>query len=136
MKEDTSSPTVMQESLMATCIIKSMERRNVDIAIMPGTFLQTYMVHGDRTVCVSICSVLADIFFSIYPENFVYKVVLEGGHKVFYTSLKNYLYSSLIASLLLWRDMSVALGSWSFKPNPYGICVVNKKVNRKQCKIY
>ena len=54
-KEETSSPTVMQESLMVTCIIDAMEVHDVDVANIPDSFLHTDMVHGYRTVRVMLC---------------------------------------------------------------------------------
>ena len=53
-----------------------------------------------------------------------------------YSSLKKALYGALIAGLLFWWDMYGALGCWGFKPNPYDSCVMNKTVDKKQCKIF
>ena len=55
----------MQEILMVTWIIDEMEGREVDIADIPGTFLQMDMVHGNRIVRVRICGILADLLVSI-----------------------------------------------------------------------
>ena len=68
----------MQKSLMVTCIINAMEGRDVVFADISSVFLHTDMVHGDRTVRVSIGGVLADSLVNIYPEKFTDKVVLEG----------------------------------------------------------
>ena len=37
----------------------------MDIADIPGTFLQMDMVHGNRIVRVRICGILADLLVSI-----------------------------------------------------------------------
>ena len=62
-----SSPTAMQEILMVTYIINVMEVRDVDIADITDAFLQTDMAHGNCTVSVRICVVLADILVKIDP---------------------------------------------------------------------
>ena len=66
-KEDTSSPTVMKEILMVTCIINVMEVGDVAVTDIPGAFLQTDMVHGDGIVCVRLCGVLADLLVKNDP---------------------------------------------------------------------
>ena len=55
--------------------------------------------------------------------------------KVIYAALKKALYGTLIANLLFWWDLSGVLVSWGFKTNPYDSCVMNKKVDGKQCTI-
>ena len=64
----------MQERLMVTCIIDEMEERNATITDIPGAFLHMDMVHGDHTVYVRICCVLADILVRIDPSNCVEKL--------------------------------------------------------------
>ena len=53
-----------------------------------------------------------------------------------YAVPKKALYGALIASLLFWRDMSGALQSWGFEPNPYDRSVMNKTVGGKQFTIF
>ena len=125
----------MQEILVIICIINDIEGCNVAIGDIPGAFIQTDMVHRDCTVCVRICGVFADLLVKIYPSKFVEKVILEGGQKVIYVVLKKALYGALIVILLFWRDLSGALRSWGFEPNPCDICVMNKTVGGKQCTI-
>ena len=52
-----------------------------------------------------------------------------------YKSLKQTLYSALIANLLFWRDLSGALRYWGFNTNPHEISVVKKTFDGKQCTI-
>ena len=135
MKEETSFPTFVQESLMATFIINAIEGCNMAAVNISGAFIHTDMVHGDRIVRVRLCGVLADIMVKIDPTNFVEKVVLEDGKKVIYVVLKKYIYGALIASLLFWRDMSGELVYWGFKPNLYDSCVMKNMVYGRQCTI-
>ena len=130
-KEETSPPTFMQERLRVTFIIDAMEGRDVDIVNIPDAFLQTDMVHGNSIVRVRLCGVLADILVNIDPLKFGDKAILEGRHKVIYADLNKALYVALIASLLFWRDLSGALGSWGFEPDLYDNCVMNKTVDGK-----
>ena len=53
-----------------------------------------------------------------------------------YADLKKDLYGDLIASLLFWKNMSGAMGSCVFKPNPYTSCAMNKTMDGKQCMIF
>ena len=57
----------MKEILMVTCIINVMEVGDVAVTDIPGAFLQTDMVHGDRIVCVRLCGVLADLLVKNDP---------------------------------------------------------------------
>ena len=53
-----------------------------------------------------------------------------------YVFLKKAPYGALIVILLFWQDLSGALRSWGFEPNPYDICIMNETVGGKQCTIY
>ena len=101
----------MWDILMATCIIDVIEGRDEDITDIPGAFLQTDMIHCNRTVCVRLCDFLADILVNIDPSNFAEKVFLEGGQKMIYAAIKKDLYGALIKSLLFWWDLYGAMGS-------------------------
>ena len=114
-KGETISPTIMQESLMVTCIIDEIEGREVAIADITNTFLQTDMVHSNLTVRVRLFGVFADLLARIDPSKFADKVVLEGGHKVIYavdrllfmteiTTLSSEIYE--IISILHWNHIN------------------------------
>ena len=70
------------------------------VANIIGAFLQIDMVHGDRIVSISLCSVLADLMVKIDPSKFADKVFVEGVQKVIYAALNKYLCGELISSLL------------------------------------
>ena len=106
-----SSPAVIQESLVVTCIINAMEGRNVAITDITGAFIYTDMVNINYTVRVRLCGVLAHLLVRIDPSNFAENVVLEGGQKVIYAILKEALYGALIASLIFCQDLSRVLQS-------------------------
>ena len=46
-KEDTSSPTMLTEGLILSCVIGAMKCRDVATADIPVVFLQTYYDKGD-----------------------------------------------------------------------------------------
>ena len=93
-------------------------------------------MHGNRIVRIGICGILADLLFKIDPVKFSENVFLEGIQKVIYASPKKALYGALTASILFWRDLSGALGSWGLDPNLYCSCVMNKTVDGKKCTIF
>ena len=82
------------------------------------------------SVRIRLCGVLLDMLVNIDSAKFAEKVVLEGGQKVIYASLKKDPYDDLIASLLLWRGMAGAPGSWGDS------CFMNKMMYGKQCTIF
>ena len=83
-----------------------------------GAFIHTDMVHGEPIVRIRLYGVLSNLLVKIDLENFAEKVFLEGEQKVIYAAFKKALYGALIDSLLFWRDLSGALGSWGFDSNP------------------
>ena len=101
-----------------------------------GAFIHTDMVHGEPIVRVRLYGVLSNLLVKIDLENFSEKVFLEGEQKVIYEDLNKDLYGALIASLLLWQDMSGTLRSWGFESNPYESCIMKNMVDGKQCTIF
>ena len=110
-KEETRSPTIMQESLIVIFNINAMEGRDVAVANIPVAFIQKDMMHINQLVCVRLCGVLSYILVRIEPETFVDKVLLEGGQRVIYAALKKALYGALIESLLFSWYLSSVLRS-------------------------
>ena len=117
-KEEKIPPTVIKESLMVTCIIDAMEGCDVAVTNISGAFLYTDTVHVNCIVRTRICGVVKYPMVKIEPTEFAEKVFLDSGQKVIYDPFKKALYGTLIANLLFWRDLSGALGSWGFDPNP------------------
>ena len=125
-----------QGSLIITCFIDAMEGRDVAVSNIPGAFLQMDMVHVNRIVRIRLWGVLVDLLVKIDLVKFSEKLVLEGGQKVIYSSLKKALYGALIASQIFWRDLSGALGSWVFDTNLYDSCIMNKTMDKKYSTIF
>ena len=131
-KEDTSSPTVMTESVMISCTIDAKERRDVATVDIPGAFMQAFM---NEFVVVKLEGPLAKLLEKVKPELYTKFVTVENGKPVIYVRLLKALYGTLQAALLFWKDLSEKLNSWGFEANPYDPCVVNKMIDGKQCTI-
>lgn len=131
-KEDSSSPTVAIESLLLSCVIDAMEKRDVATVDIPGAFMQVDM---DETVYMKLEGEMAELMVKVDPKLYREYVQLEGGKKVLYVELKKALYGTLRAALLFWRKLSEKLQEWGFELNPYDWCVANKQINGKQCTI-
>ena len=105
------------------------------VANIPGAFIHTDTVHGNRIVRARVCVILADLLVKIESAKFVDNFFLEGGQKVIYAALNKSLCGDLIVSLLFWKDLSGALGCWRFEMNLYDSCIMNKSLDGKQCTI-
>ena len=128
-KEESSSPTVANESVLLTCTIDAFENRDVATVDIPGAFLHADM---DGIVHLRIDGAMADLLISLDPEKYTKYVELRNGKKVIFLLLKKALYGTLKASLLFWQLLSQLLISWGFVINPYDHCVANKMVNSSQ----
>ena len=130
-KEETSSPTPSNDSIMISLIIDAMERRIVGTSDVPGAYLNADM--DDFTV-IKITGESVDIFCKM---NSAYEafVVIENGKRVLYLRLKKALYGCIKSALLWYKLFAGTLEGMGFKINPYDTCVANKMVNGKQCTI-
>jgi hypothetical protein len=131
-KEDASAPTVAIESLMLSCTIDAMERRDVATVDIPGAFMQADM---DETVHVKLEGTMAELFSRLDPTLYRKYVRMERGKPVLYVELLKALYGTIRAALLFWRMLSAKLVELGFVINPYDWCVANKMVDGKQCTI-
>ena len=128
-KEESSSPTVANESVLLTCTIDAFENRDVATVDIPGAFLHADM---DGIVYLRIDGAMTDLLIRLDPEKYTKYVELCNGKKVIFLLLKKALYGTLKASLLFWQLLSQLLISWGFVINPYDHCVANKMVNGSQ----
>ena len=131
-KEDVSSPTAHIESLIITCIIDSMENRDVATVDIPGAFMQAKI---DDETYVKIQGAMCDIFVKIDPERYAKFVCIEQGRNTIYLKLKKALYGTRKAARLFYEELIATLKSWGFVLNDYDRCVANKVINGHQCTI-
>ena len=93
-KEETISPTTVQEDLMLSWLIEATETNDIGTTDMTGAFFQTDMA---ITVWLQLYIIVAHILLNIYHEKYIDKVVIERGKKVIYVVLKHDMYGPLSA---------------------------------------
>ena len=132
-KEETASPTVINESIFITSTIDAKERRDVATCDIPGAFMQADI---DERLHVRLEGKMAELLTRIAPET--YEEFLEydpKGKAYMYLLLDKALYGTVQAALLFWKKLSAKLQDMGFTLNPYDPCVANKVINGKQCTI-
>jgi hypothetical protein len=131
-KQGTSSPTVATESLILSCVIDAIEKRDVATCDIPGAFMQSDM---KGKVVMKLEGVMAEVILKIDPKKYEKFMVQENGKDVIYVVLTKALYGTLQAVLLFWQNLSTQLQDWGYVTNPYDFFVANKTINGKQCTI-
>ncbi len=100
-KEDVSSPTVMAEAVMLTCMINAHENRDVAVIDIPNAFVQTVVKDEEHCVIARIRGPLVDILVSIAPEVYgQYVSTNKAGQKVLLVQCLNAVYGTMVAALL------------------------------------
>jgi Reverse transcriptase (RNA-dependent DNA polymerase) len=131
-KAETSSPTVSIESLVLSCLIDALEKRDVATCDIPGAFMQADV---DEEIHIKFDGKLVDLLISV-DQSYAQYVVYEKGKRVIYAVLNKALYGTVQASLLFWKRLiEFLVQKHGFKRNPYDFCVVNKTIDGKQCTI-
>ena len=125
-KTTSSSPTVTLESVFLTCGVAAKEKRKVVTVDLPGTFMFSNM---DEVIILKVEGESVDMLVEIDVNKYKPYVVIEHGKKVIYFKLKKALYGTLRAALLFWQNVSNNLRNWSYEPNQYDPCVMNKEIN-------
>jgi hypothetical protein len=135
-KEDASSPTVLVESVLLTCIVDAEEGRDVAVIDIPNAFIQTRVEEEKDMAFIKIRGILVDILVDIAPD--VYKAYVtkdKKGVAQLLVQCQNAIYGTMVASLLCYRKFAKSLTSIGFVINPYDLCVANKMVRGKQITI-
>jgi hypothetical protein len=115
-KEDASSPTILVESVLLTCVVDAEEGRDVAVIDIANAFIQT----------------------RVEEEKDVHKAHVTKDKKGVSQPLvqcQNAIYGTMVASLLCYRKFAKSLTSIGFVINPYDPCVANKMVRGKQITI-
>ncbi|CAJ1937353.1 unnamed protein product [Cylindrotheca closterium] len=134
LREDTASPTALQEAITTTCVIDAHKGRDIMTLAMPNAFIQTYMPdakEGEDRVYMKITGMMVQILIDMAPEYREY-VVLENGKRVIYVRVLRAIYGMLQSSLLFYNQFQNDLEAKGFVFNPHDPCVANKVVNEKQ----
>jgi hypothetical protein len=105
-KEDASSPAVAIESVMISCVIDAIEKRDVATADIPGAFMQADM---EDIVHMKMEGRMAELLVKLDPKLYRKYVTIEKGKTVLYVELKKALYGTLKAALLFWKMLTAQL---------------------------
>ncbi len=105
-KQQTSSPTVATESLILSCVIDAIEKRDVATCDIPGAFMQSDM---KGKVVMKLEGVMAEVILKIDPKKDKKFMVQENGKDVIYVMLTKALYGTLQAALLFWQNLLTQL---------------------------
>eukprot|EP00957_Ditylum_brightwellii_P035080 2659827-Ditylum_brightwellii.AAC.1 len=103
-----SSPTVVIELLMLSCIIDVEEKCDVATCDIPGAFMQADM---DKTIHMKVKGTMAELLVKLDPKMYLKYVVKEKGKSVIYVELQKALYSTLQVSLLFWKNLTARIQS-------------------------
>ena len=133
-KEESSSPTAHQESVMITAAIDAKEGRDVAIVDIPNAFIQTKNkpVKGKPPDILKVSGVLALMLVEMAPTVYEPFVTYEKGQPVLYLLMTKAVYGMLRSSLLFHQKLKADLIEAGFKFNPYDRCVCNKMVDGTQ----
>jgi hypothetical protein len=103
-KEDARSPTVATELVLLSCIIDTMEERDVAGVDITNAFVQTRVENEKDMAFIKIQGILLDILVEIAPDvNTSYVSKDKKGSRQFMVQCQNALYGTMIASLLYYR---------------------------------
>jgi hypothetical protein len=86
-KEDSASPTASLESIFLTSIIAAKEERDIMMADIPNTFIQTLMPEleeDQERVIMKLKGAVLEILVELAPDLYGPYVVLEDGKRVLY----------------------------------------------------
>jgi hypothetical protein len=135
-KEDASSPTILVESVLLTCVVDAEEGRDVAVIDIANAFIQTRVEEEKDVAFIKIGGVLIDALVDVAPD--VHKAHVTKDKKGVSQPLvqcQNAIYGTMVASLLCYRKFAKSLTSIGFVINPYDPCVANKMVRGKQITI-
>ena len=134
-KEELSSPTVLLNALMATCIMDAIEERQVTTVDIPGAFLQALWPKG-KDCYVKFEGVMVNIICKINKKYEKHVKKSEYTNKKFlYGKLNRALYGTILGVKLFYNKLSLELVKLEFEQNPYNKCTFNKMVNGEQLTI-
>jgi hypothetical protein len=135
-KEDVSSPMILAESVMLTCMINALEDQDIAVIDIPNAFFQTLVEDEEHSVIVRIRGPLVDILVSIAPDVYgPYMSTNKAGQKVLLVQCLNAVYGTMVAALLYYKKFVKSLMKQGYKINLYDGCMANKVVKRKQVTI-
>ena len=133
-KDDTTSPTALNEAIQLTAVVDAEERRDVAIVDIPHAFVQTDLPESEDGVRITmkISGPLVDMLVEIAPEAYKGQVIYEGKTKVLYVQVLKAIYGMLQSAMLFYKKLRKDLEEYGFVINLYDPYVANKMVNSSQ----
>jgi hypothetical protein len=130
-KDQSSSPTVANNALFATCLVDAIEKRAVAICDIPGAFLQADWP-DDEPCYIRFEGIMVDMICQIEPT--YVKCIKYGRNKRKWMigKLSKAIYGTLLGARLFYDKLRGLLEKWEFIINDYDECTFNKMVNGKQ----
>jgi hypothetical protein len=130
-KDQSSSPTVANNALFATCLVDAIEKRAVAICDIPGAFLQADWPQ-DEPCYIRFEGIMVDMICQIEPSYI--KCIKYGRNKRKWMigKLSKAIYGTLLGARLFYDKLRGLLEEWDFIINNYDECTFNKMVNGKQ----
>ena len=132
-REDKSSPTILNESLMLTCAINPFEKCNIMTLNIPNAYIQAEVPpqeKGERIV-MKIRGKLVDWLCQVDSTAYLPFVVIEKSVRVLYLLVTRAIYDMLQVGLLWYRKLRCDLEGQGFVFNLYNPCVANRMI--KEC---
>ena len=133
-KDEASSPTAYNESIMLTSVIDAQEGRDVATVDIPNAFVQTVVAESEKDyrVLVRLRGRIVEILCEIAPEVYLpFVTTNKKGERILLVQCMNALYGTMVASLLYYKKFVKSLKREGFTLNPYDPCVANKTVGGK-----
>ncbi len=99
-KEDASSPTVTQDSVVLTCMIDAKENRDVATIDIPNAFIQTVVKVSKDRVIIQLQGLMVNILEKIEPHVYgPYVTFDKRGNKQLLVECLSAIYGTMVASL-------------------------------------
>jgi hypothetical protein len=136
LQEEASSPTVVMESVLLSCIKDAEKGWDVAVVDIPNAFIRTRVENEKDMAFIKIRGVLVDILVETAPD--VYKHLVsrnKKGVKQLSAQCQNALCGTMISSLLYYLKFVKSLKDIDFVINPYDPSVANKAIEGQQMTI-
>ena len=131
-RDDSSSPTVICESILITAGIEAKQKKDVMTCDIPNAFVQTDIpdekLKKGKRIIMKIRGALVDILVEMNPEKYSQYVTIENRRQVVYVMMLKALYGMLESSLLYYKKFKKDIETIGFEVNPYDPSVANRNI--------
>ena len=108
VKEEASSPTVMTEAVMLSCVIDAQEHQDVATIDIPNALIQTSVEKIEDMATIILRGALVDVLVEIVPDIYgPYVSTDKKGIKTLILRFHNAIYGTMVASLLYYKNSAI-----------------------------